>query len=163
MDEFKVQMFNMTRKNSTNICAAISNEEQDLEFYCSRVYSPVNTLNKDFAESMEAEKPGRNYALKKIRSRKLDSILAETQFSKTEIDVLSIDVEGHELPVLESLNFETYKPKVLVVEIHAETIEEILSSELYKYIKNQKYSLFCWIKPSLIFARDGSITGYTIV
>lgn len=85
----------------------------------------------------------------------LDKILAGTQYAETEIDLLSVDVEGHELPVLKSLNFEVYKPKVLVVELHAEKIEEILASELYEFIKSKKYSLFSWVLPSLIFVRDG--------
>ena len=163
MDEFKVQMFNIARKDSTNICTAVSDEEKDINFYCSRVYSPVNTLNKEFAEAMAAEKPRRNYVLKPIRSRMLDKILAGTQYAETEIDLLSIDVEGHELPVLKSLNFEVYKPKVLVVELHAEKIEEIQTSELYEFIKSKKYSLFSWVKPSLIFTSDDYISGFSIV
>jgi len=85
----------------------------------------------------------------------LDKILAGTRYAETEIDLLSVDVEGHELPVLKSLNFEVYKPKVLVVELHEEKIEEILASELYEFIKSKKYSLFSWVLPSLIFVRDG--------
>ena len=163
MDEFKVQMFNIARKDSTNICTAVSDEEKDINFYCSRDYSPVNTLNKEFAEAMAEEKPRRNYVLKPIRSRMLDKILTETQYAEMEIDLLSIDVEGHELPVLKSLNFEVYKPKVLVVELHAEKIEEIQASELYEFIQSKKYTLFSWVKPSLIFTRDGALTRFSIV
>lgn len=157
-----MQMFNIARKNSTNICTAVSDEEKEMSFYCSKVYSPINTLNKDFAEAMTARNPRRTYVLKKIKSRMLDRILKETQYAKTEIDLLSIDVEGHELAVLKFLDFEVYKPKALVVELHAETIEEIQKNELYQFIKSKKYILFSWVKPSLIFSRNGSITEFSV-
>jgi len=155
IDEFKVQMFNMARKNSTNICSAVSNEEKEINYYCSRDYSPVNTLDQNFAEDMTSKKPRVNYELKKTKSRMLDNIILETKFCKTEIDLLTIDVEGHELPVLQSLNFQVYKPKVLVIELHQEQIEDILKTELYEFIIAKRYSLYSWVKPSLIFVRNG--------
>ena len=57
IDEYKVQMFNMTRKSSINICTAVSNEEKEINYYCSRDYSPVNTLEQNFAEEMISKKP----------------------------------------------------------------------------------------------------------
>lgn len=162
MDEFKVQLFNIARRDSTNICTAVSDEEKEVNYYCSRDYSPVNTLDKEFAEAMAVEKPRRNYVLKQIRSRMLDKILLGTQYAEMEIDLLNVDVEGHELPLLKSLSFEVYKPKVLEVELHAEKIEEVLKHELYRFIKGKKYSLYSWVKPSLIFVRDRSISSGVI-
>jgi hypothetical protein len=49
-----------------------------------------------------------------------------------------------------------------VVELHAEKIEEVLKHELYRFIKGKKYSLYSWVKPSLIFVRDRSISSGVI-
>jgi FkbM family methyltransferase len=163
IDEFKVQMFNIARKNSTNICSAVSNEEKDITYYCSKDYSPVNTLDQNFAEGMASKKPRVNYELKQTKSRKLDKIILETKFREREIDLLSIDVEGHELPVLQSLNFQIYKPKVLVIELHEEKIAEILKTELYEFITAKQYSLYSWVKPSLIFVRNDYNAGSAVV
>jgi len=163
IDEFKVQMFNIARKNSTNVCSAVSNEEKDINYYCSRDYSPVNTLDQNFAEGMTAQKPRVNYELKRTKSRMLDKIILETKFCETEIDLLTIDVEGHELPVLQSLNFQVYKPKVLVIELHQEQIEDILKTELYEFIIAKQYSLYSWVKPSLIFVRNGYYAQSAVV
>lgn len=163
MDDFKIDMFNIARKNATNICTAVSDSEKDLQYYCSKDDSSLNTLDQNFAEAMLKNKQKLRYDVKNIRSRPLDSILAETPYANQEIDLLTIDVEGHELSVLQSLNFEKYKPKVLVVELHEEKIESILENEIYQYIQSQKYSLFSWVLPSLIFVREGYLTDSAVV
>ena len=131
--------------------------------YCSKDDSSLNTLDQNFADAMLKNKQKLKYDVKHIRSRPLDAILAETPYAEQEIDLLTIDVEGHELPVLRSLNFEKYKPKVLVVELHEEKIESILENEIYQYIQSQKYALFSWVLPSLIFVREGYLTDSAVV
>jgi len=163
MDDFKIAMFNIARKNATNICTAVSDKEQDVMYYCSTNDSSLNTLEENFADAMAQNKPKLKYDLKQIHSKPLDKILAETSFAEKEIDLLTIDVEGHELPVLQSLNFEKYKPKVVVVELHEEKIESILDHVIYQFIQSKNYSLFSWVLPSLIFVRDGYLTESVVV
>lgn len=50
----------------------------------------------------------------KIKVRKLDTILKELKIKK--IDILTIDVEGNEVKVLEGLDLNKYKPKIIVLE-----------------------------------------------
>jgi hypothetical protein len=163
MDAFKIDMFKISRKTAINICTAISDAEKDLNYYCSRDHSAMNTLDQEFAKAATDNKQGLNYELRKTRSTTLNNIIAGTKYAKTEIDLLTIDVEGHELPVLRSLDFEIYKPKVVVVELHTDKIEEILKSELYKFMREKKYSLYSWVQPSLIFAKDGYRTNSAVV
>ncbi len=163
MDPFKIDMFNMARRNAINICTAVSDEEKNLPYYSSKDHSAMNTLDPEFARIATMNKPDLNYELKKTKSITLDSIISATKHAKTEIDLLSIDVEGHELSVLRSLDFEMHKPKVVVVEIHSEKIEDLLNSEIYEFIRGKKYSLYSWIQPSLIFVRDGYHTHSAIV
>jgi len=59
----------------------------------------------------------------KIPVRTLTSILDEVNPEK--IDFLSLDVEGYELNVLQGLNFEKYKPELIVVECHGDTINPV--------------------------------------
>jgi len=55
------------------------------------------------------------------------------------VDVLNIDVEGLELRVLKGLDFKKYRPRVIVIEIHANSVEEALASEVAAYLKAQGY------------------------
>lgn len=66
----------------------------------------------------------------KISVRTLTSILDEVQ--PKEIDFLSLDVEGYELNVLMGIDFEKYKPKVIVVECHGDSIN-LIDNVLSKY------------------------------
>jgi FkbM family methyltransferase len=50
----------------------------------------------------------------KIKVRKLDTILQQLKLKN--IDVLTIDVEGNEMEVLEGFDIEKYKPKIIVLE-----------------------------------------------
>jgi FkbM family methyltransferase len=49
-----------------------------------------------------------------VRTRRLDNILAEAGLSQ--IEFLSIDVEGHELSVLRGFSLERWQPRILIIE-----------------------------------------------
>ena len=50
----------------------------------------------------------------KVPARTLDSMLEEAKFPR--VDFMTIDVEGHEFPVLQGFDIEKWKPKVVVLE-----------------------------------------------
>jgi FkbM family methyltransferase len=52
----------------------------------------------------------------KVDVRRLDTILADHAPEVDRIDIISVDVEGWELEVLDGLSFERYRPKVVIVE-----------------------------------------------
>jgi FkbM family methyltransferase len=52
----------------------------------------------------------------KVDVRRLDTILAEHAPDVTRLDIVSVDVEGWELEVLDGLSFERYRPAALIVE-----------------------------------------------
>ena len=56
-----------------------------------------------------------------IPTKTLTSVLDEV--SPPNIDFMSLDVEGYELKVLQGLNFEKYKPKLIVVECYDNNLE----------------------------------------
>lgn len=53
--------------------------------------------------------------------------------------------------VLNSLNFELHQPKIIIVEDHHGSIEEILETDIYKLLQRKGYSLRSWTFYSLIF------------
>ena len=58
-----------------------------------------------------------------------------------DFDFLNIDVENHEIEVIKGLDFKTYKPKIIAIEIHVKKTEEIFKSDIYKYLKKRNYEL----------------------
>jgi hypothetical protein len=52
----------------------------------------------------------------RVDVRRLDTLLADHASDVERIDLVSVDVEGWELEVLDGLSFERYRPSVLIVE-----------------------------------------------
>lgn len=83
--------------------------------------------------------------------RSLESILDEYLPQKTHIDFLSVDVEGLDLEVLRSNNWEKYRPKVVVVECWNSDLENIYHTETYSFLSSQNYKLFAKTINTLFF------------
>ena len=67
------------------------------------------------------------------------------------IDFLSVDVEGLDLKVLESNDWDKYSPKIILVEILGNSISTIESDPVYNFLVNQGYSLFAKLIYTCIF------------
>ena len=67
-------------------------------------------------ENYRSLKPDLDTSVIKVRVRRLDTILRQHAPDVERIDILSIDVEGWELEVLNGLNFERHRPRVMVIE-----------------------------------------------
>ena len=64
-----------------------------------------------------------------IKSEKLTTILEKSRFKNERIDFLNIDVEGADFDVLNSLDFNIYRPKIICIEI----IEKVTDSKIYSF------------------------------
>ncbi len=160
LDKKCVNLFNTFRKNDFNLEAAVSDnfEEVDLFFYHDK--SAINTINKKIV-SLRKQKPNE---IKKIKTKTLNSILEQSPFINKQIDFLSIDVEGNELNVIKGFNLKKYSPKIVVIEyldlslktieINNFNIQNIINSEIYKYMVSNDYSLVNWVHSDLVFAHD---------
>ena len=58
------------------------------------------------------------------------------------IDFLSVDVEGLDLDVIQSMNIQKYKPRVVLVEILGSTLANIEQDKIYQYLNTSGYDLY---------------------
>ncbi len=85
----------------------------------------------------------------KVNLRRLDTILRTHAKNIDHIDLLSVDVEGWELEVLNGLDFQIYRPRVLV-------IENIFRDKKYRdYMQAKGYKLWRCVWPNDIYATGG--------
>jgi len=77
-----------------------------------------------------------------IKVYPLSKILDEYLPREQEIDFLNVDVEGKDFEVIKSNNWNKFRPKIVLVEILASSIEEILENPLYLFMKQNDYSFF---------------------
>jgi FkbM family methyltransferase len=87
----------------------------------------------------------------KVDLRRLDTLLEEHASSVSHIDVLAIDVEGWECEVLNGLNFDKFKPRVLIVE------NMFGDNEYREYMRAKGYELWRNIEPNDIYVASSEL------
>lgn len=69
-----------------------------------------------------------------------------------QIDFMSVDVEGLDLEVLQSNDWERFRPKVILVELLSSSLSSIASDPVYKFLAEHGYSVFAKAVQTVFFA-----------
>ena len=142
VNEFSIDLFNYLRPNDLNLQLAISDMEGEISFFYQKDFSQLNTTDKKIArENFQG-----NFQEKKVKCQSIQNILDNSKYKNKKIDLLNIDIEGAEMKVLNTLNFEIYDPSLICIEIlgyrdlNSEQREiEIKNNEIYKFLVNRGY------------------------
>src|SRR5688572_12859745 len=119
-----MELFNKYRPEDTNLEVAVSDTEGDVVYYMigdkpHQMNSIVPEFQEKFFEDFKIDPATVNKIM--VQSRPLAALLDENTWpAKPDIDFLSVDVEGYEMNVLRSNNWEKYRPKLILVENHSE-------------------------------------------
>ncbi len=85
-----------------------------------RVMGALSTMDGETAGAYKAIRWGKKKAsratTRTIRTERLDTILTRNAV-RNDVELMVIDVEGHELPIVEALMASPWRPKVLIVEL----------------------------------------------
>lgn len=141
------------RKRDTSVQVAISDTEGEIDSYIFDPGSGLNTLDKNAAEE-GVKITGKPYTIEKIKAAPLNSVITE-HLGTQKIDVLNVDVEGHEMAVLGTFDFNTFSPDIITCEIHGKTVEDILKTEVYQLIVSNGYHCISYLGFTAVFARNG--------
>ncbi|MFM0497616.1 FkbM family methyltransferase [Paraburkholderia caledonica] len=152
MDPIKIEAFRLARASDTNVCAAISSEKAVKNVYNFSNYGLTSTLDPEVAANGTATPT----SVRSVETTTLDDVLEHSRYSDHEIDLLSIDAEGHDYQVLMSINIEKYKPKIIIVESSSTSMRDVVGSRVYDYLEKRGYRLVSWTHLSLIFRVDKS-------
>lgn len=157
LDFHTIDFFNFVRKRDENVHAAISDKEDEKDLFFFHNRSAINSLSqirkKDAIE------------IRKIKTKTLDSIVRNSKFKDNKFNLISIDVEGHELEVLKSFDFKKYAPEMVIVEFleinivdnlefYNQNINAILNSEIYNYMIEKNYCFVNWLHSDLVFIHN---------
>ena len=161
LDKDSIDQFNKLRKKDTNIKALVTTfdeEEKDLYFYHNR--SAINTISKSLADKRKKK----HKEIRKIKGLSLNSIIENSKYKDSKINLLSIDIENYEYEALKDFNFEKYNIDVIVteitdttindLEIYNQSLEFILKSNLYKLLTKKNYRLVNWVNADLVFVKN---------
>ena len=150
INEFSIDLFNYLRPKDLNLQIAVSNKNGEITFYSQKDFSQLNTTDKDIAK----EHFQNNFRTKVIKCKTIQNILDNSKYNNKKIDFLNIDVEGAEMQVLSTLNFELHNPTLICIEIlgyrsmDSKSREiEIQKNEIYQFLSAKKYKKV-WSGPS---------------
>lgn len=89
-----------------------------------------------------------------VRVCRADTLLRELRPGWTSIDLIAIDVEGWEIEVLSGLDFEFYRPKVVIM-------ENLFIDRTYRrFMKQRGYVLFKRSAPNEIYVRPEMLSSW---
>jgi FkbM family methyltransferase len=98
----------------TVVNCAVSDHEGEASFYVADNVEAMSTLDLTAHRRDWIERAGGAVHEIRVRTTTLDSLLAEVSFP--EIQFMTIDVEGHEMAVLNGFTLEAHRPRVVIVE-----------------------------------------------
>ena len=111
----------------------------------------LNTFDGARAEALNRS-PYKLLGIHRVRCAPLDVILNEHGIRT--IDLLTIDAEGYDFEVLQTLDWKTSRPRVVLVEQHARDIEMLLSTELHAFMRERGYRLAAKTHNSVFYLRE---------
>ena len=120
--------------------------------------------NRSSLNSLYANIKNNSKEVKKVKTKTLNSIIENSKFQYDKINLLSIDVEGHELEVIKSIDLNKYAPEIILIEFMEEKLNEIkfynqninfiMDSDLYKHMTMNNYYFVNWVNNDLVFAHN---------
>jgi FkbM family methyltransferase len=132
-----VDLCRHTRPRDVSICAVVSDAEREIVFteFDNPLLSSVSDRHVErWREHSDVARTRRASA------RTLNEIL-RTHDAPQRFDLLSIDVEGHELEVLSALDLEAYRPKLIVVEMHGLRLGDSARGEVWSHLLENDYEM----------------------
>jgi FkbM family methyltransferase len=152
-----MEIFKKIRSEDINLEVAISDVEQDLTYYEFNELA-LNGFSKELAELRHGSNGYRVVAKYAIKTHQISEILDEYLPVNQEIDFLSVDVEGLDLEVLQSNDWDRYRPQLVLAESlsTSECIEDLSSSEICRYMTSKGYRLYSKLCNTTIFTKVDS-------
>ena len=145
LNPLTIELFNFMRPRDININSGVSDTEIEKKLYFIDELNTQNTLDNNQLNFLKDHHNIKDSEIleKKIKTRNLNNILDDYKFYN--IDFMNLDIEGHELKVLETLDFNKINLKYLCIEmiehnresiLNNEKIKDLLSKNNFKLIKN---------------------------
>ena len=155
LNQLTIDLFNYARPGDINICAALSDKVSKTKLYYLGDLDPKNTLDLDHKEwiSDHFSISEKDIKTKYVQTQKLDKILIDHKL--TNIDYMNIDIEGHEIEVLKSIDFNLININVICIEVH--DYDKKKKNEILSFLKKNGYFLKKKISINYIFQKNVDI------
>jgi FkbM family methyltransferase len=131
-----IERFKAVRRRDIAVCAVISDQEREMTFH-EFDDELVSTVSEEVLPQWQSKWRKRGERL--VRTRTLESVLRENLEPTVDIGLLSVDVEGHDLAVLRSVDLNVFRPKLIVVEMHQLDLKRAAEHAVTRYLAERDY------------------------
>ena len=143
LNPLTIELFNIARPNDINICVAISGKRGTKNLFFDHELSSLNTISKNHTLFLKEAFNKSNLKKRRIKTDTLNNILKKNRINK--VDFMNIDIEGNELDVLKTINFNKLDIKVICIEIvnyefYSNKIK-INKKKIFNILKKNNYRL----------------------
>jgi len=133
-------LFDVARPKDINIETAVGTSTVPLKYFMFDEPG-LNGFSEDLSKDREANTNYKIINTIQLSISSLEKILDVYLPQATSIDFMSIDVEGFDYDVLQSNNWQKYKPKIILVETSVTDAYDQLNSPISKFLGEMGYSL----------------------
>lgn len=148
-----IERYKKIRQRDVAICSLVSDITEELQFTNFRqpLFSSVETTYvKEWGQVFMVE------SVTTMKPARLDEILDRHEVPKC-FELLKVDVEGHDLHVLNSLDFEKYRPRIILVEMDARTVESAIGDPIFIFLKERGYLMHSLAGYNGIFLKNEGV------
>ena len=134
-----VKKYKKIRPKDSFVNIAIGDSKDKIDYYLlDDEYSSMNSFDLEFIKKHKIEDQIKE--ILKIPTISIEALLDKELSLGDRLDFFDIDVEGHDLKVLKTNNWQKYRPKIVVVESDMSIVQD-LNSELTTYLDSVGYKL----------------------
>jgi FkbM family methyltransferase len=154
-DPEAIRRFAAARPGDINLCVGISDAPGTLTFHIFNEPA-LNTFDERLAREREQLPGYRLLRREPVPVERLDAVLARVLPAGQAIDFLSVDVEGYDLQVLSSNDWERFRPRVVLAEALGKTLAQAADGEIARHLAGARYELCAKTVSTLVF-RDATL------
>jgi FkbM family methyltransferase len=143
------KFFKLFRSRDEIVTAGASNKDGTMDYYMF-AGPGVNSFDAEQVKRKEGKVP----LLGKIEVPVYTLRTLFKKYNVKEIDLLSVDAENLDYEVLSSNDWDTWKPRVVIVESNDFNTTEVAKDKVYEFLTLKGYKLYSITPPNLIFLRQ---------
>lgn len=146
-----MRLFKQSRPRDINLEIGIASKASELTYY--EFDEPaLNGFNQELSQERNRSTPYRILRTSLVQVRPLADVLKESvPHGKSCFEVLSVDAEGFDLDVLQSNNWQKFRPKVVIAELRKTSLSQVAEDPIFQYLTSLGYKWFACTGRSCFF------------
>lgn len=150
-----IRLFNKVRPKDKNLRTGVGTTSGELTYF--KFSSPaLNTFNEDVV-AYHTKHGMPCIAKETIPIEPLSELLEVHLPSGQNIDFMNVDVEGFDYEVVQSNNWDVWRPTVVAIEQHSLSLAEVEETDIGKFFKVTGYVAWSKTASTIFYVEEGSV------